>query len=363
MEKDSMKRLLDMFEQKELTVDKGETFIINKSLLEVGGKREIFLEESIEEKKAKDAVVDFNKKNISIIAIGDVGGTLALGLRLLGGDVISQIGLFDINTNNSKRYEFELNQINSCHQENGEDYSGAKVTLIEEETLYDSDIILFCATLGIPKVGEESEGEKDVRMIQLEKNKGLVKLYAKACVEKEYRGKFYVVSDPVDPLCKAALQEGLLLEQVRGFGLGVMNARAKYYSQKSENPLVKIYNDEGRAFGPHGGGLVIANSIENYNGVASLWLTEKAEKANLEMRELGFKPFIAPALSSGVLSLIDLLKGRWNYSSIYFGKNKDGAFWGCRNKENGQEIEVENIELPPLLAERILASYKELSKI
>ncbi len=342
-----MKNLLDMFEQKELIVDRDKSFGIKK----------ILIEENL------DSVVDSPKKKISIIAIGDVGGTLALGLRLLGGDVISQIRLFDINKNNSRRYEFELNQINSCPQEMETEFPGPKITLADEEELYTSDIILFCATLGIPKVGEEVGVNKDVRMVQLEKNKRLVKLYAKTCVEKGYKGKFYVVSDPVDPLCKAALQEGLLLEQVRGFGLGVMNGRANYYSQKSEDPSVMIYPKEGRAFGPHGGGLIIANSIENYNDKASKWLTDKAEKANLEMRELGFKPFIAPALSSGAISLVDLLKGRWNYSSIYFGRDGNGAFWGCKNREKNNEIEVENIGLHPQLAERIQVSYRMLSKM
>ena len=54
--------------------------------------------------------------------------------------------------------------------------------------------------------------------------------------ENHFQGLFCVVSDPVDPLCRAVLLEsnkneageldgqGLFPHQVRGFGLGVMNA-------------------------------------------------------------------------------------------------------------------------------------------
>ena len=348
-----MKRLLELFEDRESVTETETSFLLGKEMLSKN---------------------DSKKKKIHIIAIGDVGGTLALGLKLLGGEVISQIGLFDINEKNSARYEFELNQINSCLQDENEMqydempreqgemrqefYDFPNVSVIREDELFDCDILLFCATLGIPKIGEEKGEQKDVRMVQLERNKGLVKIYAKQAIEKNYEGKFYVVSDPVDPLCKAAYEEGLKREQVRGFGLGVMNARANYYSQKSKVKNIEIYHKEGRAFGPHGGGLIIANSIKNYDEEASLWLTQKAETANLEMRELGFKPFIAPAISSGAISIIDLLKGKWNYSSICFGS----AFWGCRNRENREYIEIENPQLDERLMDRIKKSYLELSK-
>ena len=46
-----------------------------------------------------------------------------------------------------------------------------------------------------------------------------------------------------------------------------------------------------------------ANSIEHYDDALSRELTERVVQANLEMRRLGFKPYVAPALSSGALSL------------------------------------------------------------
>ena len=57
---------------------------------------------------------------------------------------------------------------------------------------------------------------------------------------------FCVVSDPVDPLCRAALLEGgLSAGQIRGFGLGVMDARARYYAARDAR--FAAYLTEGRA--------------------------------------------------------------------------------------------------------------------
>ena len=94
---------------------------------------------------------------------------------------------------------------------------------------------------------------------------------------------------------------GLFSHQVRGFGLGVMQARAMYYAQKE--PRFAAFLTEGRTYGPHGADLVVANSIEHYDDALSRELTERVVQANLEMRRLGFKPYVAPALSSGALSL------------------------------------------------------------
>ena len=114
--------------------------------------------------------------------------------------------------------------------------------------------------------------------------------------------------------------QGLLTCQVRGFGLGVMNARAAYYARK--DPRFASFLTEGRSFGPHGEDLVIANSIRNYDDALSRQLTEQAVRANLRMREMGFKPYAAPALSSGALSLLLCLRGQWHCSSTYL----DGVF-------------------------------------
>ena len=52
----------------------------------------------------------FRKKKINILALGDVGSTLLIGLKLLGKDSIDSIGIFDRSTDKIKRWEYEMNQ-------------------------------------------------------------------------------------------------------------------------------------------------------------------------------------------------------------------------------------------------------------
>ena len=51
------------------------------------------------------------RNRVNILALGDVGTTMLIGLRLLGGDVISEIGIMDIRPENTERLEMEINQI------------------------------------------------------------------------------------------------------------------------------------------------------------------------------------------------------------------------------------------------------------
>ena len=84
---------------------------------------------------------------------------------------------------------------------------------------------------------------------------------------------------------------------MKGFGLGVMNARAAYYA-KRDSRFAEFLTD-GRSFGPHGEDLVIANSVSHYDDALSRELTDLAAHANLQMRRMGFKPFVAPAHDAG----------------------------------------------------------------
>ena len=165
-----------------------------------------------------------SKCRVTLLALGDVGSTLLMGLRLMGGDVIGSVGICDVRPGVSERWEFELNQIQSP--------DGAAlppVDIIAPEQLFDGDVFLFCASRMIP---DTSVTAGDVRMAQYGLNRELVSIYARMARDRRYRGLFCVVSDPVDPLCRAVLREsGLSPAQVRGFGLGVMHARALYYAR------------------------------------------------------------------------------------------------------------------------------------
>ena len=45
------------------------------------------------------------KARVTLLALGDVGSTLLVGLRLLGGDVIGSIGICDVRPNVAQRWE------------------------------------------------------------------------------------------------------------------------------------------------------------------------------------------------------------------------------------------------------------------
>lgn len=302
------------------------------------------------------------KKRVHVLAIGDVGSTLLTGLHLLGGDCISSIGICDISDKVTARWEFEENQIA---------YPWAydalpEVDVVKPEDLFQCDVFVFVASKGIPPVGS---GVKDVRMYQFENNSKIVAQYARQARAEHFKGLFAVVSDPVDPLAKTAWLEsnkdengildlkGLRPEQVQGFGLGVMNARAAYYAKRDGR--FSQFLTEGRSFGPHGQDLVIADSIENYNDELSKELTQLTVTANLHMRAIGFKPFIAPAYSSGAISLILMMRGEWHCGSVFMG----GIFMGVKNRYTEYGLETEILPLPDALYERIVTAEENLKKI
>ncbi|MCT4621896.1 MAG: lactate dehydrogenase [Marinisporobacter sp.] len=299
------------------------------------------------------------KWKLHIAGMGDVGGTLITGLRLLGGEKISGIGIYDKNEHHLNRWEQEINQILSPIPEK----KHPEISILSEDEIFDCDLFMFCISVGVPPVGKE---KKDVRIAQFEGNKKIVKAYAKMAREKNFKGIFAVVSDPVDLLCKAAFLEsnkddngsldfkGLAADQIRGYGLGVMNARAAYYANKE--PHLKDYLKEGRAFGPHGEGLIIANSIKNYHKEWSKELTTKAKTANLKVRSTGFKPYIAPALSSGSLSILATIMGDWHYSATFMG----GVFMGAKNRNTPTGIELERLDLPNNLLNELENTFKLL---
>ena len=304
-----------------------------------------------------------SKVKLNILALGDVGSTLLMGLRLMGGDILSQIGIFDVRPQAAQRWEFEMNQISVPWEYD----CFPIVKVIDQSQLFDCDVFVFCASRYIPPI---DSSVKDVRMAQFESNAPLVASYAQQARKCGFKGLFCVVSDPVDPLCKKAFIEsnrgeggkfdgcGLFPEQIKGFGLGVMNARAAYYAK--QNVDFSQFLTEGRCFGPHGDGLIVADSIENYRDDISRALTDLVVKANLVMRNIGYKPFVAPALSSGALSLLRMLRGEWHYSSTFLG----GVFWGAKNRltKSGSQIEVLQ-HIPDALFYRIADSAKKLASI
>lgn len=302
-----------------------------------------------------------NKWRINIIGLGDVGGTLVAGLRLMGGDYVSKVGIYDVEENRIKRWHYEAAQILSP----AETAVHPDIHSLKEDELFDCEIFAFCVSVGVPEVGKEPE---DVRIAQFEGNAKILKQYVKMAREKNFNGLFIVVSDPVDMLCKVAFNEsnkdengvmdfrGLAPEQIRGYGLGVMYGRAAYFAEEKG---AAQYMKEGRIFGPHGEGVVVADSVENYNEELSHYLTDRTKKANLDVRSFGFKPFVAPALGSGTLSFIETIKREWHYSATFMG----GVFIGSKNRLLPSGVELETYDFPEKLYAKLQNTYDYLDKL
>lgn len=297
------------------------------------------------------------RMRVQIAGLGNVGGTIAIGLKLLGTD-LNEIGIFDNNPSVCQRYEAELNQVLPVND--GERLP--PVVIGREEELFYCDALLFAAALSVPQVGAESG--QDVRLMQYEANRELLRIYARRARESGFSGLFAQISDPVDQLSRAMFLmsnqnekgefdwHGLLPEQVRGFGLGVMRARAVYYAERGG-----IAAQEIRAYGPHGSGLVVANAPdERYDETLSLTLTHGAETANLAVRSYGFKPYIAPGLSSAAVSVLRALRGEWHDAAVPL----NGVYFGCRARFGRRGPEMLRERLHPLLQQRIEKSYLAL---
>lgn len=292
----------------------------------------------------------------TLVGLGDVGGTLLIALKLLGRE-LSRIAIYDPNEALCRRYEVELNQVLPP--------DGAplpEIAICSQERLFDCDLFLFTASRGVPPVGSDVQ---DVRMAQFVRNREMLAGYARRARETAFDGLFCQISDPVDQLCRAVFLEsnrdasgafdaaGLLPEQVRGFGLGVMAARAAYHAKKDG-----IDFSGGRVYGPHGADLIVANHPQNYDEALSARLTQETVTANLRVRELGFKPYIAPALSSAAVSLLRLVRGEVCCSAIPMG----GAYFGCRSRTTSAGILTQREALHPALFRKIEEVQQRLER-
>lgn len=296
---------------------------------------------------------------VTLVGLGDVGGTVLTGLKLLGRE-IEQIAIYDPNQAQCARYEMELNQVLS--PDGG---PLPQVTVCKEEDLFQCDLFAFTASRGVPGL---DSGVADVRMAQFEANCQMLDVYAQKARQAGFQGVFCQISDPVDLLSRSVFLAsnrdeegtydfaGLLPEQVQGFGLGVMAARAAYYAQKAG-----VDFSHGRAYGPHGQGLVIANhwAADGYDPSLSEQLTKQTREANLRVRDLGFKPYIAPGLSSAAISLLQLLRGEDHYGAVPVA----GAYFGCRSRYTPQGLAVMREDLCQPLMDRLAQTHRQLREL
>ena len=292
---------------------------------------------------------------LTLVGLGDVGGTALLALKLLGHE-FSRIQIFDPNQAQCARYELELNQVLSP---DGQPLP--EIVPCTEKDLFDCDLFAFTASRGVPGLDTKVQ---DVRMAQYAANRTMAGTYARMARSAGFTGMFCQISDPVDHLSRSVFLQsnqtqtgaydfaGLLPEQVQGFGLGVMAARCAYYARQmglKENVL--------RVYGPHGQGLVCANDCgAGFDAALSAELTEKTRTANLRVRELGFKPYLAPALSSAAVSLLQLVRGQEHFGAIPLG----GAYFGCRSRMTALGVEPVRETLHPALLEELQKTHAAL---
>lgn len=291
---------------------------------------------------------------VTLVGLGDVGATALLALVLLGQE-LEEIQIYDRNEALCQRYALEMNQLLSP---DGRVFP--RVRVCREDELFSCHLFLFAATGGVPPLGTAG----DVRMLQYEVNRELVASYARKARNAQFRGLFCQISDPVDPLCRVAFLEsnkdsrgnpdylGLLPERILGFGLGVMAARARFCAGE-----MGLSKETLRVYGPHGEGLICANAPgEDYDEELSRRLTEATKAMNLRVRGLGYKPYIAPGVSSAAVSVLRMVRGERFLSAVEL----DGAYFGCGGRWGRWGVEVEKERLAGQLLQRLRYAYNNL---
>ena len=88
-----------------------------------------------------------------------------------------------------------------------------------------------------------------------------------------------------------------------------------------------------------------------------LTLVRIGHSARLErVRELGFKPYLAPALSSAAASLLRLVRGQEHYGAVPLG----GAYFGCVSRMTRFGPELRREALAPALRAELEKTYAAL---
>ena len=124
-----------------------------------------------------------------------------------------------------------------------------------------------------------------------------------------------------------------------------LRARAQYYAAQRG-----VDFSQGQVFGPHGQQLVVANAAgQGYDDARSRQLTQDTVTANLQVRALGYKPYIAPGLSSAAISVLRTLRGENHDGTLALG----GAYFGCSLRSTRLGVEPVYQALHPALQARL----------
>ena len=81
----------------------------------------------------------------------------------------------------------------------------------------------------------------------------------------------------------------------------------------------------GGAYGPHSNEVVVFDDLRGPRRSRCDALSQAAREGNVDVREMGFLPYVGPAVSSVALSLPPLLAGRQALASVFL----DGVYYGA----------------------------------
>jgi hypothetical protein len=265
---------------------------------------------------------------VAIGGLGRVGGTAAAALASMPErrSGIAELLLHDGDAANLERWHLELQSVAGWR-------GTARLPRVRrvrlEEVFHACDVFLFAAAAGVPPVGAEG----DVRYVQFEPNREILHAYLEQARRSDFAGLFLIVSDPVECLALAAFHDsnhekgrfagnGLAPERIAGLALGVMWGRSLACAREAGWETVAR---RGAAYGPHSTEVVVVDDVAHPDHRRSAALARAAREGNLELRRMGFLPFVGPALSSVALTLPALLQGREMLASVFL----DGVYFGA----------------------------------
>lgn len=269
---------------------------------------------------------------VGISGLGRVGGLAASALAAADANRtrIGTLLLHDCDAGNLERMVAELGSVASWR-------GSSPLPRIEAvglpEMMRRCDAFLFAAACAVPPLGTSGE----VRLTQFEPNRAALRGALDAACGADYAGLFLVVSDPVEVLAQTAFHDsnapagtwlgtGLAPERVGGLALGVMWGRAMAEAE-ARGQGARVART-GAPYGPHSAEVLIFDDPADPDPALCQAMTRMARTGNYRVRDLGFLPYIGPALSSIVLTLPELLGGKEILASSFV----DGVFFGspCR---------------------------------
>ncbi|BDU73820.1 Rossmann-fold NAD(P)-binding domain-containing protein [Mesoterricola silvestris] len=267
---------------------------------------------------------------VGISGLGRVGGLAASALAACAGSGIGTLLIHDCDGGNLERMVQELGSVARWR-------AGSRLPQVEAaglgEMMRRCDAFLFAAASAVPPLGTEGE----VRLTQFGPNRECLKGALEAANAEGFAGLFLMVSDPVEVLAQTAFHDsnapegawlgtGLAPERVGGLALGVMWGRAMAAAEAAGQG--ERVARRGVPYGPHSTEVLVYDDPAGPDPALCEAMTRAARTGNYRVRDLGFLPYIGPALSSIVLTLPRLLAGREVLASSFV----DGVYFGspCR---------------------------------